>query len=357
MGKVTGITWTDHTFNGVIGCTKVSPACTHCYAETASPVAVNRRHGLELWGPQAQRRSASEAMWQDLDRWDAVIRPGDHRRLVFCYSLGDVFEDNNSHMINHKGEHLYVDTVEYKLRRPNLKNWRQPREIIFTPTPSTEALVPVTHDVIRKRLFNRIEQYKGLIFLLLTKRPENVLKMVPLEWGTRWPDNAWIGTTAENQEYADERVQHLIQIPAPVRFLSVEPMLGPVSYREALHGGPMVIERNSDYRRYIQWVIVGGESRKDGKTRDARIMQLEWVQRLRDECQADGIPYFFKQWGDYIPFNQIPDGYEDASDMSHTCTRIGDNDYYCLGNDNNGDRLDGQQYRQFPADRYSVVTH
>lgn len=288
-------------------------------------------------------------MWEDLKRWNqAVIKaPGSQRKLVFCYSLGDVFEANDTQLVNHKGEPLWTTAEYYRLHTGYQGN-------LFTPIKEQSTGTPVTHSVVRERLFRCIEEYRGLIFLLLTKRPENVYLMAPAKWmHGGWPDNAWIGTTAETQEYADERVKHLIEIPAPVRFLSVEPMLGPVSYREALARSRAVAGRL--HRDYIQWVIVGGESRRDGKTRDARIMQLEWVKRLGQECITDGIPFFFKQWGDYIPFSQIPDGAEmPDSNMAETSVVIGDNDYYCLGTDANGDRLDGKQYHQFPAQRYRV---
>lgn len=133
-----------------------------------------------------------------------------------------------------------------------------------------------------------------LDFLLLTKRPENVWAAVHRHddpdgaggghyW--QWPDNLWLGTSVENQKTADERIPHLLDLPAQVRFLSCEPLLGPVNLGEIRHCLQM-----------IDWVIVGGESGDN-----ARPMHPEWARGLRDQCRIAGIPFLFKQWGEWIP--------------------------------------------------------
>lgn len=165
MAQRTSIQWTDHTFNGIIGCTKVSPACRNCYAEVSSPVRVSRKIGLELWGPKALRRSASEQMWKELYKWNRLAEGKPHKSLVFCYSLGDVFEDYAGDIVNHRGEPLFG--------KPTIDEFYDDAQI------GTEVLYPVVMSDVRFRLFRAIGKCKNLIFQLLTKRPENVRSMVP----------------------------------------------------------------------------------------------------------------------------------------------------------------------------------
>jgi protein gp37 len=155
---------------------------------------------------------------------------------VFCASLADVFEEN-----------------------PQVDSWRLD-------------------------LFDLIERATNLEWLLLTKRPENVISMIPLAWSSI-PDHVWIGTTVENQAMADKRIPELLRIPARVRFLSCEPLLSKVSLIGQWRPGEYSFA-------HVNWVIVGGESGPK-----ARLMDPDWVWLLREECQAANIPYFFKQWG------------------------------------------------------------
>lgn len=236
MGQQSTIEWTDHTFNPWWGCTKVSPGCTHCYAETWS-----ERYGHDIWGPRKSRRTFSEHHWQDPLRWNRSATQQGHRMRVFCASMADVFEDN----------------------------------------PSIESE--------RRRLWSLIAETPMLDWLLLTKRPENMLRFTP--WKDSWPSNVWAMTSVENQEYADERIPVLSQVPAIVRGLSVEPLLGPVDLRPWLD--------------HIQWVIVGGES-----GREARPINPLWVRNIRDQCLAANVPFFFKQWGEWSPVTSDTNAYE-----------------------------------------------
>jgi protein gp37 len=127
-----------------------------------------------------------------------------------------------------------------------------------------------------ERLWSEIRTTQDLDWLLLTKRPENIVRMLPADWGDSWP-NVWLGATVENQRRADERIPILQQIPAVVRFLSCEPLLEPVTLDQA----------------GIDWVIVGAES--DPHKRPLRPMELDWVRSLRDQCLAAGTAFFFKQ--------------------------------------------------------------
>lgn len=176
MGAETKIEWCDHTFNPWIGCTKVSPGCANCYAAVNTFTRAQRAHGRELWGPDAARHVTSEAKWREPIRWDAAAKAAGIRRRVFCASMADVFED-----------------------RPDLAEPRARLAYVIGKTPNLD-------------------------WLLLTKRPENIARL----WITDVvPPNVWLGTTVEDQERADERIPHLLAVPAAVRFLSVEPLLSP----------------------------------------------------------------------------------------------------------------------------------
>lgn len=249
MSENSKIGWTDDTFNPWIGCTRVSPGCAHCYAE-----AYANRWDVVKWGKGQPRRLTSDANWAKPCKWNREAEAAGRRRRVFCASLADVFD----------------------------------------------AEVPTEW---RDRLWALIKATPWLDWLLLTKRPENILLgMLPPDWGEGWA-NVWLGTTTENQSMADERVSLLLQVPARIRFLSVEPMLEYVNLRrvtpdtdelgvgyDAL-AGALCGNREPGGPR-ISWVICGGES-----GHGARPMRLEWARSLRDQCRDAGTAFFFKQLG------------------------------------------------------------
>ncbi|MGB8343984.1 MAG: DUF5131 family protein [Ktedonobacteraceae bacterium] len=214
-----------HTFNPWIGCLKIAKECQHCYAETFA-----HRWGMDVWGPAAKtpRTITSAANWKKPLQWNREAEAQGHRRSVFCASLADVFEDH-----------------------PMLTG---PRE----------------------RLWALIEQTTWLNWLLLTKRPENMVKMAP--WGKQWPDHVWAGTSAGTQDTAHRNIPFLLDVPAGVHFVSCEPQL------EEVHFTPWLPS--------LQWVICGGESGVK-----ARPFDLAWARMLRDQCQRAGVPFFFKQVG------------------------------------------------------------
>lgn len=274
MGISTGIEWADHTFNHIIGCQKVSPACKMCYAETCSPVNVSRKIGLELWGPPstgAVRRVASRRMFKQPPYWNAAAAKAGVRRRVFCASLADVFEAYTGRLVTHEGHTMVVDG----------NTWARMEGHSY-PKDSNVRLL--TLDDVRRHLFAIIDDTQNLVWMLLTKRPENIQKMMPTTPSVR--QNVWLGTTAENQEEADRRIPELIACPAALRFLSVEPLLGQVDLSRHLRTGK------------IGWVIVGGES----GGHDARPMHPAWVRLIQNQCRAFGVPFFFKQWGQWQPF-------------------------------------------------------
>lgn len=246
------IQWCDHTFNPWMGCTKVSTGCKHCYAETM----MDKRWGKVKWGPQGERVRTSPANWNKPLKWNDDHVDGQPRQRVFCGSLCDVFED--IHYLNH---------------------WR------FD-------------------LFDLIERTPNLDWLLLTKRPENVMEMVPASWGVDqagFPDNVWVGTSVENQETADVRIPSLLTIPAKVRFLSCEPLLSEVNIVDQPYWD---WRYTYDYFQLafgistppIDWVIVGGESGPG-----FRPMQTEWVKSLMKQCARAGIAFFMKQMANKKP--------------------------------------------------------
>lgn len=246
MAEETGIQWTDHTANPWWGCLKVSPGCQYCYADMLS-----QRLGKNIWGPEATtRREYKKGIWHDLPKWNRKAEAEGVRRRVFVMSMGDFFE-----------EHL--DVVRWRVEFMAL-----------------------------------MEQCAALDFQVLTKRPENVVKMVPESWYLNWPDHIWIGTSVENQEMADRRIPELLKVPARIRFLSCEPLLGPVDLQPWLHmtGIPATVrvgarELPGSFMPF-HWVIVGGESGQK-----ARPFYIEWAQDLVKQCDYAGVPVFVKQLG------------------------------------------------------------
>lgn len=240
MGEKTAISWCDHTFNPWWGCTKVSAECTNCYAET-----FDERVGGRHWGDHAHRRFFGEKHWLQPLKWDRDAMRAGERRRVFCASMADVFEDRD-------------DLDE---SRANL--W--------------ELILATPH----------------LDWLLLSKRPENMERMIP--WGqygigpSPWP-NVWLGTTAGTVESLD-RVMILRTVPAVQRFVSCEPLLEEITAADwdmALASSLALAARGI---HPITWLIVGNES---GPRR--RPADIVWVQTARDAAARHNIAFHFKQW-------------------------------------------------------------
>ena len=226
MAENTAIQWTDNTLNFWWGCQKVSQGCSNCYAESFS-----KRVGRDIWGPPAAtQRWRTKGTWNDVLKWQRQAAKTGQRKKVFTMSMGDFFEDH-----------------------PQVNSWR------------LEAL-----DIL--------EACDMLDFQLLTKRPENILKMVPGDWRKEWPEHVWIGTSVENQAVANERIPHLINIPAMVKFLSMEPLLETVDI--------LCLDK-------FDWVIVGGES-----GHHSREMPMSAVRSIIEDCQEFDVALFIKQMGE-----------------------------------------------------------
>jgi protein gp37 len=245
MGENSKIEWCDHTMNFWVGCTKVSAACDFCYAETWA----KRSGHPELW--EGERRRTVPANWAKPHRWNLDRLGTDQPRArVFTNSLADFFDNQ----------------------------------------------VPVQW---RREAWHMIDQTPNLHWLILTKRPQNIAKMLPEQdagytkpWGGGWA-NVWLGTTCENQEVADRNIPVLLAVPAAMRFVSLEPLLGPI---DLVQCKAVTIETpGMEPAGRIDWTIVGGESGPH-----ARPMHPDLVRSLRDQCAAAGVAFFFKQWGEWL---------------------------------------------------------
>lgn len=265
MGERSKIEWTDHTWNLWEGCTKYSPGCEHCYAER------DRDHRLEIvqWGPSGTRKVMTDGVIRAPLRWDSEIHKSsvpNRRERVFTMSLGDFFEEWDGPVINHKGSEARV---------------REDGALVY----ALDRGRPATFNDLRAIAFKIMESTKNLDYLLLTKRPKNVARMVPKHWMEgHWPSHVWMGVSAEDQNWFDKRIDTLLEIPAAIRFLSCEPLLGSIRLPKKLEG--------------IHWIIAGGESGPK-----SRPMHPSWPTFLRDQCKEQGIAFHFKQWGDWLPFS------------------------------------------------------
>jgi protein gp37 len=214
MAQNSAIEWTETTWNPLTGCSKISPGCKHCYAERMSL-------RLQAMG-QANYASGFELMLHE----HMVDVPLHWRkpRLVFVNSMSDLFHEE------------------------------VPEDFIF-------------------RVFDVMRRASWHVFQVLTKRSERLLSLSPK---IDWPDNVWMGVSVERADYTF-RINHVRRTKAKIRFLSFEPLLGPL--------------KDLDLRG-IDWVIVGGESGPG-----ARKLEKSWVTEIRDQCLAAEVPFFFKQWG------------------------------------------------------------
>ncbi|KPD17224.1 phage Gp37Gp68 [Burkholderia sp. ST111] len=311
MSENSKIEWTDHTFNPWEGCQKVGPGCDHCYAEArnarfAGGTAIN-------WGQGAPRRRTSPANWRKPLAWNAnhaaFFAEHGRRQRVFCASLADVFD-------NAVPAAWRVDLIDLIAETPNL-DW-----------------------------------------LILTKRIGNACTMWPAE-----PlPNVWLGATIVNQEEADRDIPKLVQTPARVRFLSMEPLLGPVDLTSIPWGGHRVsmLQGWNSFEHGVHWVIAGGES-----GHEARPMSIQWIRGLRDQCGSAGVPFLFKQWGEWAPAGMHPSetpGRFAFGDYEHEPAHFIQTDHYpraftrfgarCVlkrvGKKAAGRQLDGHTHDEFP---------
>ena len=336
MAENTKIEWTDHTFNPWEGCQKVGAGCLHCYAETrnarfAGGQAVN-------FGPGAPRRRTTAANWRKPLAWNAnheeFFAKHGRRQRVFCASLADVFD-------NAVDPQWRVDLFSLILKTPNL-DW---------------LLLTKRIGVVPKLLDESIRHIESLPDWTDEKpHPLEAVRNMLADWVLlrKPPKNVWLGATIVNQEEADRDIPKLLSVAAAVHFLSMEPLLGPVDltgeYLKAKLGEypfkGLPAEHRTQLLEMLDWVIVGGESGPG-----ARPMSPDWARALRDQCQAAGVPFFFKQWGEWSPgyaehgndlgYDAIVDAVQHEWPEGHCSFKVGKKAA--------GRQLDGQTHDGFPA--------
>lgn len=299
-------------------CTKVSEGCLHCYGER-----LNLKAGFFSWAngiPYDDREVEFVLDQKVLDRVMGYRKP----RRIFWQSMGDLFH---------------------------------------------EGISPQIINLVWNTMFNT-PQHQHIV---LTKRPERMkawtekaaaVKCWPVD--EIWPDWMWLGVTAENQARADERIPVLLETPAAVRFVSIEPMLGPVNLEATFSkvytgGGVKTIMRGYTKMPKLDWVIVGGETGPG-----ARPVHPDWVRSIRDQCQAAGIPCFFKQWGEWrlVNFNgsgsyiiengpndyYLLDAYEwtNLKKYDERKSYLAGDPVFKVGKKIAGRKLDGREWNEYP---------
>jgi protein gp37 len=314
MSLQTGIEWTDATWNPIRGCSRVSEGCRNCYAErVASRFSDEGQayHGL------ARRRSNGEPQWTgevivverhlyDPLRWKEP-------RKIFVNSMSDLFH-----------EQLVIDDIAHIFAVMAIARQHTFQVLTKRAKAMQEVLSdPEWLDVLKAHVLE----------VALAQAPET-------KGGYTWPlPNVWLGVSVENQDAANNRIPALIETPAAVRFLSCEPLLGPLSFRWA-SWQPLSRDRDTghlDGLRKLDWVIAGGESGPH-----ARPMHPVWARRLRDQCVEADVPFFFKQWGEHRPVVEL---YRDET--IERLDECDDDRVVCVDNDgtewvNNERRCDGQ---------------
>ena len=282
MGN-TKIEWAEKTWNPITGCSKISLGCNNCYAERMSK-RLRGRCGYDAENPFKVTLHPNRL--EEPSRWS---KPS----TIFVCSMGDLFHPE------------------------------------------------VPFDYI-DRVFAVMELCPWHTFLILTKRPQRMADyMGAFDGYIEWPlPNVWLGVTAENQEMADERIPILLQIPAAIRFVSVEPMVGQADIDSYLIVG--ADRPGSSMRKGIDWVICGGETGPK-----ARPMHPDWARTLRDQCQEAGVPFFFKQHGEYIHESQTPDNMTDY-DPEYFYDREWPPGFAKVGKKAAGCLLDGREWNEMP---------
>jgi protein gp37 len=309
MADGTGIEWTDATWNPIRGCRRVSAGCENCYAERVA--ARFSGPGMPYDGLAKNTPSGP--------RWTGEVR-----------------------------------VVESALDQP--LRWKRPRRIFVNSMSDLFHESLAFADVLR--IFEVMEKAKQHTFQVLTKRPQRAFDFCATYGiGTvnPWPGNVWFGVSTENQATADERIPLALQVPAPVIFISAEPLVGSVVLRPSWVAGYDYSGGRAISAPRIAWVIAGGESGPG-----ARPMHPAWVRSLRDQCAAANVPYFFKQWGEWAPTAAVAGGNlggelragtvrqlrADGTEDGHF--RAGDVYVRRVGKRAAGSLFDGREHKEFP---------
>lgn len=303
---MTKIEWTNETWNPIIGCSKISEGCKNCYAEKManrlSSIALSKpdeESGFDISGIGAYSMVTNNGKWNGETRIvpNQLEKPLKRKKstMYFVCSMGDLFHES------------------------------------------------VDFDWIDK-VVDIINQCPQHIFQILTKRPK-IMQRYFKELDNKIPKNVWLGVTAENQQRANKRIPILLQIPAKVHFVSVEPMLSAIDFKEvgAIKFQNWVKTGETQYE--LDWVISGGETGQN-----ARPLFPDWVRSLRDQCQAGNITFFFKQWGEWTPISHLNKvDFELLQIGKYKASNIKEGALMCkVGKKKAGSLLDGKEYKQFP---------
>lgn len=308
--RETGITWTNVTWNPVTGCSKVSEGCAHCYAEREWARLSANPKLPDYFGRKFSNIMCHERRLDQPIRWK---RP----RMIFVNSMSDLFHEDVPFE--------FIDKVF----------------TVMAVTPHH------TYQILTKRP-KRMKEYVERRFLKLES-------IVPLK-------NVWLGVTAENQETANERIPILLDTPASLRFVSVEPMVGSINL------DMMIVQDTGRFRGIVSslmgkktlwdtknligeedinkldWVICGGESGPK-----ARPIDPEWIKSLRDQCRFTDTPFFFKQWGEYIDLSQVTSPDLQIKGDTYSLLSNGALTLWRCGKKAAGNMIDGEIIEMFPS--------
>lgn len=252
MGRNSRVSWCDHSFNPWWGCVQIGIGCVNCYARDFA-----ERLGYDVWGKDKPRRLFEQNRWNEPRRWNRVAEKAAEKHKIFCGSMCDVFE--------------------------------------IHPDPIYNANVL---DVERQKLWDLIEETPNLIWMLLTKRPENIQKLLPERWALGWgagvPRHIWFGVSASTQAELNDRWAILDSethyLRPSILFLSLEPLVEPVDLAAELEEIDCGDEEHDWWTRSPDWVILGAESGRKRRPFDA-----SWAVRPYRQCSEAGIPFFGKQ--------------------------------------------------------------
>lgn len=345
MSESSKIEWCDSTFNPWEGCTKVGPGCDHCYAENR-----NARFGggeSPNWGPGAPRRRTSVGNWNGPKRWNA--RSDEFRQCDICGWRG---ERKPRWAVCQNCKNGLMQPTRRRVFCASLADWLD-NEVPIEWLTDLLDLIRLTPNLNWLLLSKRIGNWRGRLIGVVSRctgwdvEPRTELR----EWLQKWlkgtaPANTWLGATVVNQAEADRDIPKLLQIPARVRFLSMEPLLGPVDLRVAFTGhcpehdfpGGFCLQRHHEGVQHLHWVIAGGESGPH-----ARVTHPDCFRSLRDQCAAAGVPFLFKQWGEWWPGERGRLYHARTADFTDGQPMV------LAGKKAAGRMLDGVEHNGFPA--------
>ncbi len=336
----THIEWTDETWNPVTGCTRVSEGCQNCYIERTPPMRISGRRF------DGQQIGATTGVQLHPDRLAVPLRWRKPRKVFVC-SMADLFHEDvpDEHIAKVFGVMAHADQHTYQ---------------VLTKRPA------------RMRSLLGSDAFRELVFKSVSVDVGDVM-------GERWPlPNVWVGTSVESQKWADIRIPQLLDTPAAVRWISAEPLLGPVTLNsdwlapaaiacwkpghrpdsrdsaalaEITRAATRMLatDRGESPPAYLDWVVVGGESGPG-----ARPMHPDWARSLRDQCVGAGVPFLFKQWGEHVTVDQMPEDTFRGWDSEHGTSNYGRDMQWRVGKKAAGRELDERTWDEYPTARMEV---